>query len=294
MAQVLRGEYPKDAFRGKTVLIGANCRGSGRSLLQQPCWASPRLVVGVQIACGGLCGPDSRNRLIQRVSVKVPKSPSFATAMSECPDDCSLWHQSAYRPADHAGLRARSGSAWAGWALAARLLVATGGHVLVTALAAYPLVELAAPGSGLVQPASPGQGDGVPAGLAEWLSSRARDRSSPSPATSRRLDRAAEQPHAAQALPVLGDGEGCLIRPSWPMWRARSGWPIRPPTWPSRTCPRRAMKSSPTGVPRRLQPSMVALGTFEGQPGIVELGRRMPLQHRKAVSRPRTVRGANG
>ena len=68
-AQVLRNEAPKNAFRNKTVLIGANAEGLGdrysSSLLGEQ-----KLVVGVQlhsVAYSGL----TQNRLIQRVDTST-------------------------------------------------------------------------------------------------------------------------------------------------------------------------------------------------------------------------------
>lgn len=64
---VLRGEFPKDAFKGKAVLIGANAEGLGdrysSSLLGQP-----GLVVGVQLHAVAYAGLNQKN-LIRRVSI---------------------------------------------------------------------------------------------------------------------------------------------------------------------------------------------------------------------------------
>ncbi len=64
---VLRGEFPKDAFKGKAVLIGANAEGLGdrysSSLLGQP-----GLVVGVQLHAVAYAGLIQKN-LIQRVPI---------------------------------------------------------------------------------------------------------------------------------------------------------------------------------------------------------------------------------
>jgi CHASE2 domain-containing sensor protein/signal transduction histidine kinase len=65
--EVLRGEFPKGAFKGKTVLIGANAEGLGdrysSSLLGRP-----SLVVGVQLHAVAYAGLVQK-QLIQRVSI---------------------------------------------------------------------------------------------------------------------------------------------------------------------------------------------------------------------------------
>jgi signal transduction histidine kinase/CHASE2 domain-containing sensor protein len=64
---VLRGDYPKGTFKGKSVLIGANAEGLGdrysSSLLGEP-----GLVVGVQLHAVAYSGLE-KNQIIQRVSI---------------------------------------------------------------------------------------------------------------------------------------------------------------------------------------------------------------------------------